>query len=76
MKLLFLSLKLYSLGFVCDLSANTASRLAEKYIAKNQPLTKKLLIKISNFSDVCFARWQTLEQEFVRLLVRRHYYGI
>ncbi len=76
MKLLFLSLKLYSLGFLCDVSANMASRIAEKCISQKEPLTKKSLIRISNFSDVCFFHWRSLEQEFVRLMVRRHYYGI
>ena len=76
MKLLFLSLKLYILGHICDHFLKALVGLVEKSLSKNLPLTKKLLINMSNFSNAILFKWHEEEQEFLRLLIKRHYFGI
>lgn len=71
MNLLFHSIRLYIFGVYCDLCMNICSKAAERQLAKDRSLTKKLLIFMSNLSDKNIRRWQKLEQRFIHLLIEK-----
>ena len=71
MGILFLSLRLYIYGYFCDISVNLCTYLAERAIIKNRPLNKKLLTKVSNFSDTNLTKWQIMERRYISLCIRK-----
>ena len=71
MKLFILSIRLFTLGAICDFSAALCTKTAESAIRKNKPLTKKLLTKMSNFSNTSFVKWQKIEQRFIHLSIEK-----
>lgn len=66
MKQIFLSLKLLAYGAFCDMCAGFCTYLAEKYLAENKSLNKKLLIFMSNFSGNNLKNWQAFERKFIK----------
>ena len=72
MKLLFLSLILFSFGSFCDKCADFCTRLAEKNILKHKSLNKKLLIFMSNFSSYNLENWQAFERKFLKQFLENH----
>lgn len=66
MKQLFSSVRLFAFGFFCDLCSSFCTYLAEKCLDNKKPLNKKLLIKMSNFSDNNLKKWQSCERRFLK----------
>ena len=66
MKQIFFSIKLLTYGAFCDMCAGFCTHLAEKNLARNKSLNKKLLIFMSNFSSYNLQHWQAFEQRFLK----------
>ncbi len=66
MKLLFLSIRLFSYGFFCDTCMTICTKLAERALLNNKPLTKKMLVFFSRISDKNIIRWQLIEKKFIQ----------
>ena len=67
MRMLFFSIRLFLYGYFCDVCVNLCTAYAEKALINNLPLNKKLLIKMSNFSNNNLIRWKALEGKYIRL---------
>ena len=74
MKLLLLSAKLFLFGYFCDLCSNICTKMTEKRITKEKPLTGRLLNFISNLSANSLVRWQIIERRVISLSLLRQPY--
>jgi len=70
MKQILFSVRLFILGFFCDACVWISTKATERCLAKNKPLNKKLLIKMSNFSHSNIFLWQRLEKRFTQRFSR------
>ncbi len=72
MKQIFFSIKLLTYGAFCDMCAGLCTRMAEKCLAENKSLNKKLLIFMSNFSGNNLKSWQDFERKFLKQFLDNH----
>lgn len=76
MKQFFLSVKLFIYGSFCDMCASFCTHLAEKSLAQNKSLNKKLLIFMSNFSSNNLEHWQDFERNFLKQFLNNHSHNL
>lgn len=76
MSVIFYSVRLFLYGYFCDVCVNLCTAYAEKSIINNRPLNKKLLIKMSNFSNNCLLKWQVMEKSYIKLCLERGFFWL
>ena len=71
MKLILLSVKLFVYGLYCDVLATACTKIAERRITSGKSVSVKLLINMSNLSDRKLKKWQSIEQRFIQISLKR-----